>query len=335
MDPLSDVLRAVRLTGAYFYEVRAAVPWNVEAVAARSLSPRVLPESEHLISYHMVVEGRCYGHLVGGEPIALEAGDVIMFPHGDPHVMCSAPDGCGVLEFQRSAPAKYPFRLFVGNGPQATELFCGFLGCDRRPFNPLLDALPRALRVQRVANAAFGLLIRQVTNEAQVGRSGASSVLTRLAELMFIEVLRRHISELPPEETGWLAGLRDDVVGRALALLHSRVDHPWTLEQLARDAGASRSNLAARFTALVGQPPMQYLAQWRMQVASTMLVERNAKISAIGAAVGYDSEAAFSRAFKKATGVSPGAWRTGRRHLSLDGGAGSSDDESLVAVTAG
>jgi AraC-like DNA-binding protein len=331
MDPLSDVLRAVRLNGAYFYEVRASLPWNVEAVAARTLSPPVLPDSEHLISYHMVVDGTCYGMLVGGEPIPLEPGDVILFPHGDPHVMCSHPDGRGAVEYQRSAPAKYPFRVHMGDGPSATELFCGFLGCDRTPFNPLLAALPRALRVERVANPGFGLLIRQVTAEAQIGGWGASSVLTRLAELMFIEVIRRYISQLPAEETGWLAALRDDVVGRALGLVHSRYDHAWTVEELAHAVGASRSNFVARFTALVGQPPMQYLTQWRMQVAARMLRDEETKVSGVGAAVGYDSEAAFSRAFKKTTGVSPGAWRA-RRRAGVDAGAGSSDDQSLVAA---
>jgi AraC-like DNA-binding protein len=156
---------------------------------------------------------------------------------------------------------------------------------------------------------------RQVTQESQLGRPGADGVLTRLAELMFIQLLRRYLEELPQGQTGWLAGLRDEVVGRVLGLLHSRPAHSWSLEELAREAASSRSNLAKRFTELVGQPPMQYLAQWRMQVAANLLTQSGAKIAAIGAEVGYDSEAAFSRAFKKATGVAPGAWREARRPL--------------------
>jgi AraC-like DNA-binding protein len=152
-----------------------------------------------------------------------------------------------------------------------------------------------------------------VTQESQLGRPGADGVLTRLAELMFIQLLRRYLEELPQGQTGWLAGLRDEVVGRVLGLLHSRPAHSWSLEELAREAASSRSNLAKRFTDLVGQPPMQYLAQWRMQVAANLLTQSGAKIAAIGAEVGYDSEAAFSRAFKKATGVAPGAWREARR----------------------
>jgi AraC-like DNA-binding protein len=153
----------------------------------------------------------------------------------------------------------------------------------------------------------------QVTEESRRGRAGADLVLTRLAELMFIEVLRRYLDELPATRTGWLAGLRDEVVGRALALLHAKPGHPWTLAELAQEVASSRSKLAERFNHLVGQPPMQYLTQWRMQVAANLLLQSGAKVSAVGGEVGYDSEAAFSRAFKKATGIAPGAWREARR----------------------
>jgi len=192
-------------------------------------------------------------------------------------------------------------------------LVCGFLGCDRRPFNPLLAALPRRTHMRGMSHTWQSGYTRQLTEESRLGRAGADTVLTRLAELMFIEVLRRYLDKLPRGQTGWLAGLRDDVVGRVLTLLHGRPGHPWTLAELAREASSSRSNLAKRFTLLVGQPPMQYLAQWRMQVAANLLTQSGAKVAAIGAEVGYDSEAAFSRAFKKATGLAPGAWREARR----------------------
>ncbi len=204
--------------------------------------------------------------------------------------------------------------MFVGDeGPRETSFVCGFLGCDRRPFNPLLAALPRQLHVRGVGNAWLGGFTRQIAEESRSGRAGAETVITRLAEVMFIEVLRHYLDGLPAEGTGWLAGLRDEVVGRVLALLHSRPNHPWTLDELARRAASSRTAVAKRFVMFVGQPPMQYLAQLRMQMAANLLIETSAKVAAIGTDVGYDSEAAFSRAFKKSTGYAPGAWREARR----------------------
>lgn len=312
MDPLSDLLRVVRLDGAFFYAVEAAEPWIVESAPAKELRPQILPTAEHLISYHILTGGRCYVRLSGEEPVELLPGDVIVFPHGDANVMSSGRDlrAPGVTT---SFPDRYPHTVVLGDGgPPAATFVCGFLGCDRRPFNPLLAALPRLLHMRGMSNAWLDGFARQVTREAQLGRPGADGVLTRLAELMFIELLRRYLEQLPQGQTGWLAGLRDEVVGRALALLHSRPGHPWTLEELAREAASSRSNLARRFAELVGQPPMEYLAQWRMQVAANLLTQGGGKIATIGREVGYDSEAAFSRAFKKATGMAPGAWREAR-----------------------
>jgi AraC-like DNA-binding protein len=213
-----------------------------------------------------------------------------------------------------TAPGRFPYTVVLGDhGPRAVSFVCGFLGCDRRPFNPLLAALPRRMHMRGMSNAWLGGFARQLTEESRLGRPGADSVLTRLGELMFIEVLRRYLEDLPPGHTGWLAGLRDDVVGRVLRLFHDRPGHAWTLEELARESVSSRSNVAKQFALLVGQPPMQYLTQWRMQVAANLLTQSGAKLAAIGAEVGYDSEAAFSRAFKKATGLAPGAWREARR----------------------
>lgn len=312
-DPLSDLLRVVRLDGAFFYAVEAAEPWRIESVPAKELSPRILPHAEHLISYHIVTEGRCYGGLVGEDLVELLPGDVIVFPHGDAHAMASAP-GLRGPHVNTSTPDRYPHTVYLGeHGPRVASFVCGFLGCDRRPFNPLLAALPRRMHMRGISNTGLGAFTRQLTEESSRGRAGADEVLTRLAELMFIEVLRCYLDELPAGQTGWLAGLRDDVVGRALTLLHALPGDPWTLESLAREVAASRSKLAKRFAELVGQPPMQYLAQWRMQVAANRLAQSGAKVAAIGAEVGYDSEAAFSRAFKKATGLAPGAWRDARR----------------------
>ena len=312
MDPLSDVLRVVRLDGAFFYAVEAAEPWSVEAVAARELSPRVMPTAEHLIPYHIVTEGRCYGGLIGGEQVELGPGDVIVFPHGDSHIMSSR-RGLRLPPGEGTAPARYRETVHVGSpGRRDTTFVCGFLGCDLRPFNPLLASLPRQMHVRGMPSAWLDVFTRHVAEEARLGRPGADCVLTRLAELMFIDVVRRYLEQVSAGETGWLAGLRDPVVGRALSFLHAKPGDQWTLASLAHQVGSSRSNLAERFALLVGQPPMQYLTKWRMQVAANLLVQGGAKIAAVGGEVGYDSEAAFSRAFKKATGVAPGAWRQAR-----------------------
>ena len=314
MDPLSDVLRVVRLDGAFFYAVEANDPWSVQTAAARELSPRIMPHAEHLISYHLVTQGRCYAGLIGEDQVELVQGDVIVFPHGGAHVVSSGRGMRSGPDLATSAPDRYPHTLVLGKpGAGSTSILCGFLGCDLRPFNPLFAALPHRIHARGLATAWQGGLVRQLTEESGMGRAGAETMLTRLAELMFIEVLRRYLDELPPGQTGWLAGLRDEVVGRVLGLIHGQPGHPWSLAEFAREAASSRTSLAKRFTEMVGQPPMQYLAQWRMQVAANLLSQSDAKVATIGAEVGYDSEAAFSRAFKKATGLAPSAWRAARR----------------------
>jgi AraC-like DNA-binding protein len=316
MDPLSDVLRAVRLSGAYFFMVEARHPWTASATAAAELAPRVLPDAEHLISYHILISGSCWGGLGASEQVLLQAGDAIVFPHGDAHVMSSV-EAHGILPGQnRWLPERYrgTFQLGDGAGPRATFI-CGFLGCDLRPYNPLISALPRLMHMRGIAGGGGWLseFPRQLVAESRVGAAGSDSMLTRMAELMFVEVVRRYLEGLPPERSGWLAGLRDPVVAPALAQLHERPSHPWTLPELARAVSTSRTVLSERFSQIVGVPPMQYLTQWRLQLAAEQLANSSAKIAAIGAGVGYESEAAFSRAFKRATGHAPASWRRARQ----------------------
>ena len=215
------------------------------------------------------------------------------------------------------AAGQLPFEVFEGgSGPEVTRYVCGFLGCDARPFNPLLEALPRLMRIPRADGAPRDLLDRLIDvtlAEVSVQRAGSECIRLRLSELMFVEVLRRYLEMLAPEQDGWLAGLSDPAVGRAIALMHQNPSRAWTLEELAREAGVSRSVLAARFTQRVGWPPMQYLARWRVQVAARLLADGSSKVSAVGRDVGYESEAAFSRSFKRIAGVSPAAWRDGQR----------------------
>lgn len=313
MDPLSDVLRAVRLTGAYFYIVEGSPGWSVATKPARELAPRILPDAEHLVPYHILSEGSCWGGLHGEPRVRMQPGDVLIFPRGDAHVMSSQDRDVVEPPVGAQAPGPYPSTVRVGVGQRDTILMCGFLGCDSGPFNPLLSALPRMLHMPSIGSGWLSSLPEQVLREWRDPRPGSVTVLTRLAEVMFIEVLRQHIAVIGFQERGWLAALRDPLVGAALSKLHERPAHSWTLHELASDVAASRSVLAERFAEVVGIPPMQYLTQWRLQLAADLLRRSRAKLSAIAAQVGYDSEAAFSRAFKRATGLSPGAYRSRRQ----------------------
>jgi AraC-like DNA-binding protein len=323
LDALSDVLKTVRLTGAAFYDVVATAPWVAEQPTADRILPKILPGAGHLISYHVVIEGRCFVNRIGEAPIEVEAGEVVVFTRGDPHVVASDPG----MRAEPDAPnpiddasvSRLPFLLDIGargGSPQA-KIVCGFLACDAQPFNPLLENLPPVIKVGSMAgHAAAGSdarwldqFIRLATAESAEKRAGGECVLARLSELMFVEVVRRYLETLPPEQTGWLAGLRDPGIGKALSLLHGNPARNWTIEDLARDVGLSRSLLAERFAELVGMPPIQYLAKWRMQLAAGLLSGGNANIATIAAEIGYGSEAAFSRAFKKLVGVPPSDWR--------------------------
>jgi len=316
MDPLSDVLRAVRLTGAYFYMVEATHPWSVLTVEAKKLVPRVHPAADHLISYHILTSGTCWGGVAGDEQTLMHPGDAIVFPHGDANLMSSPQMRVADAMTLSATPDRFPNTAIVnrGAGPKATFV-CGFLGCDLRPFNPLLASLPHQIIARGVAGDWLAEFPKHVVAESREPKPGSDSMLTRMAELMFVEVVRRHVASLSgaSQHTGWLAGLGDSVVGPALRALHERPEHAWTLVDLAREIGTSRTVLVERFTTLVGVPPMQYLTQWRLQLAADQLARGSAKVAAIGARVGYDSDAAFSRAFKRATGSSPAAWRKARQ----------------------
>jgi AraC-like DNA-binding protein len=317
-DPLSDVLHSVRLSGAVFFHIEASSPWVAEAPPSRAVAGMLMPHAQHVLEFHVLTRGACWGGVVGEPPIRLQAGDVLAFPQGDAHVLATAPGmraAPDLVTYTRVLEGPPPVRVALGGGgPDGAEIVCGFLGCDARPFNPLLAALPRVLhaRVDDGDGGALRAFIDAAVRESSARRPGGESVLARLSELMFVEVVRRHLAGLPEGGTGWLAGLRDDCVGRALGALHHRPAHPWTLEELARSAGLSRSSLAERFAHLVGLAPMQYLARWRMQVAAGLLAGGSASVAQVADEVGYASEAAFSRAFKKLVGVPPAAWRRER-----------------------
>jgi AraC-like DNA-binding protein len=272
-----------------------------------------MPGAQRVIEYHLIARGTCWGHAVGQQPMRLREGDLIVFPQGDPHVLSSAPGMRAVPDMSAFARPSKPLPIFYelgGGGPERARIVCCFLGCDERPYNPLLTALPAVIHLSAAGPATdwLGTLLSIAVKESRTARAGGENVLARLSELMFVETIRQYLETLPPTQTGWLAGLRDPIVGQALAALHGESSGSWTVERLARFVGLSRSVLAERFTDMVGQPPMQYLALWRMQLASRLLAE-GGRVSAVAGAVGYESEAAFSRAFKKLVGQAPAIWR--------------------------
>jgi AraC-like DNA-binding protein len=314
LDTLSDVLRAIRLTGAVFFAVDASAPWVAETPAGDQIGPYIMPGVDHVIEYHVVASGSCWGGLIDEPAIKLNAGDIIVFPQGDSHTMSSAPGmrGQPSVEAMRAAgTGRVPLAMSIdGGGPEKTRLVCGFLGCDARPFNPLLATLPRLIHLRATdGDDMLRRLVELAVIESAQARPGGDCALSRLSELLFVEVVRRYVAQLPPEGVGWFAGLRDENVGRALQKLHQAPAHDWSLEELAKACGLSRSVLAERFAQLVGVPPIQYLAQWRIQLAASLLRSGKSSLAEIAERVGYGSEAALSRAFKRQVGVAPALYR--------------------------
>jgi len=323
-DTLSDVLRSVRLRGAVFYCLNYGNDWAVEAPPAKEIAGTVIPGAEHVMEYHVITKGSGWAAIVGEPPVRLETGDIVMFPHGDAHVLSSAPGirparfGPDWVYATRNDPKPIPIVFHTGNeftlGAPAPEspnnVACGFLGCDLRPFNPLIATLPRLLHLPAAADGAWiSQAMRQAVDASQNKRPGGDAVLERISEMMFVDAVRRHVERLPDASTGWLAGLRDRHVGRALALIHENPARPWTIDALADEIALSRSAFYERFVRFIGQPPMQYLTQWRMQAAANLLRQSRAPVASIALDVGYESEAAFSRAFKRLVGTPPASWR--------------------------
>jgi AraC-like DNA-binding protein len=317
MDALSEVLKSVRLEGALYLNAEFTAPWCLRGKFGKASVRQRLAGAEHVVGFHFLTEGRCKVRLVDGvEVLELAAGDLVLFPQDDRHLMGSdlhvAPletedADCGDL----AADADL-IQLRHGGGGAITRFVCGYLACSRSLCRPLLDALPRVLRIpvgDGQASAQVRELLRMGVRESQTSRPGAGSTLAKLAELLFVEALRRHVENLPAEGKGWLAGVRDPQVGRALALLHGEPASTWTVDRLAREVALSRSALAERFAALVGETPIQYLMRWRLALAARMLRVGRDAVARVAERSGYESETAFIRAFKREFGMPPAAWR--------------------------
>jgi AraC family transcriptional regulator, alkane utilization regulator len=327
MDAVSDVLRVVRLAGAVYLDGEFTAPWCVIGRTDSALCAAYLPRSERVVSYHLITEGSCWARLADDPASAIHvtAGELLVVPQGETHVMGSALDRAPqsfseLLASRLEAAPGEVIKLSHGGGGPATRTVCGFLACDETLSNPLLSALPRIFKIDMRNDPQSAWLessLRFAAAETAQSRAGSALVLAKLSELLFVEAVRRCIDALPAGRTGWLAGVRDRFVGRALSMLHARPAHPWTVDELARKAGLSRSALAQRFTCLVGQPPMQYLARWRLQVAAQEMLSGSKSLAAVAAEVGYESEAAFNRAFRRVFGMPPARYRRERKAQSV------------------
>jgi AraC-like DNA-binding protein len=304
------------LTGGVFLHAEFFAPWCMTARVAPEHCAPFLDSTSDLILYHYVVEGDLHVRIDSEdeEAFLVGPGEVVLLPHNDLHLLGSDLSLPPVMGSDIIQPPKDGglFSIHHGGEGARTRMVCGFLGCDNADGNPVISTLPAALRLSaEEAGAAEWIrsTFQYAAAEVADGRPGSETVLAKLSELLFVEAVRRYADTLPEGQTGWLAGLRDRYVARALALLHRDITRSWTVDELGREIGLSRSALAERFTRLIGVAPMHYLASWRMQVAAQELRNTCAPLAIVASTVGYESEAAFSRAFKKAFGTSPATWR--------------------------
>lgn len=315
MDALSEALRSVRITGAIFLSAEFRAPWCFETPPTKLAAPVLAPDTEYLVSYHLVTEGRASLEIPGEPVLAVEAGEVVVLPHGQAHLFYNGstlePIN-GAVALSRHVAGEISRFSYTGGNGETSQFVCGFLGCDRHAERFFLAGLPAAIKVNIRSDATGAWIessIRHLVAEAQKGQPGHAILLSKMAEALFIETLRIHLRTLPEDETGWLAAVRDPVSGAALALIHQRPAEAWTIERLAVEAGSSRAVLAERFHTLLGEPPITYLTRWRMQMAARKLRATTETVLGIALDVGYESEAAFSRAFKREFGTPPSKYR--------------------------
>jgi AraC-like DNA-binding protein len=313
MDVLSDALRVIRLKGALYLNAEFREPWCVAAPGGNDLASVLAPGCERVAICHLIVEGRCWTQLPGGDAVPLAAGEVVVLPHGDAHLIGSGRDHAPMATGD-AVEVKVPTlaSMRYGGDGAATRIVCGWFAYERNVSSPVMATLPRLFRTnirQRPSGAWLENSIRYALGETTSGRAGSDVIADKLAEVLFVEALRGYIEELPEQHTGWLAGLRDPLIGRSIALMHERPADAWTVASLAQAVYVSRTVLAERFMQLVGVPPMQYLTQWRMALAAHLLHGGRLSLTRIAEEIGYESEAAFSRAFKREYGAPPGVWR--------------------------
>jgi AraC-like DNA-binding protein len=321
-DPLSEALRSVRLTGAIFLDAELGMPWGFAAPPTSTTAHLLAPTAEHLVLFHLVVEGRATARVAGYDSLQLEAGDIVVLAGGEAHELWNG--SVSKLTDSSSLLPQILSGAIVserggGSGP-VTKFICGYIGCERHARRLFLAGLPPLFKVNVRREASGEWLessIRYLASEQTSTRAGRAALLAKLAEALFIATLREYMAELPPERTGWLAAARDPALGRALAAIHRDPAQAWTVAGLAKQAGTSRSVFAARFNQLLGEAPLAYVARWRIQLAARLLETTDESVLQIGLKVGYESEAAFNRAFKREFDLPPARYRRGRSQAVL------------------
>jgi AraC-like DNA-binding protein len=317
MDALSEALNSVRMTGAIFFHAECSAPWGFAVPPIHKVAHVLAPGTERLVSYHLVSEGKAVARFDGMPDMTLTAGDIVIIPHGAPHTVFNGTPA--TMVDSGASLSKYLAgslnTMQLGGGGEMTRFVCGYFGCERHADRLFLAGLPTVIQIHIRGDASGAWLensILHLVSEAASGRPGRTVLLSKMAEALFVETLRRYMEQLPAEQTGWLAGARDPVVGGALALLHRKPGAPWTVAELAAEVGTSRSVLVERFARFLGEPPLTYLARWRLQQAATLLRTTRRTVLHVAIEVGYESEAAFNRAFKREFGLPPAQYRKAR-----------------------
>jgi AraC-like DNA-binding protein len=317
-DPLSDVLRSVRLSGAIFLDAELSAPWGFTAPAASVGAPYVAASAEHLILFHLLVEGEATARIPGQAKVTLEPGDIAVLPQGEAHEIWNGrvirlTDGSTLLpKLLEGAVASER----GGGGGRVTKFICGYIACERQAQHLFLAGLPPLFKVniRRGASGAWiESTIRQLASPREPTYAGQSALLAKLAEALFIETLRCYMAELPRRQTGWLAAVRDPAIGRALAAIHREPARAWTVASLAEQAAVSRTVFSERFTRLLGETPLTYVSHCRMQLGARLLETTDDTVLRVALNAGYESEAAFNRAFKREFNVPPARYRSQRR----------------------
>jgi AraC-like DNA-binding protein len=317
MDAFSEILSGVKLNGAVFFNAEFSAPWGFSVPASNQLPVADTPArgAAHFLLYHLVVEGSAVVETAEGKALELNSGDVVIFPNGDAHHMSSKgakrpfPD-YGIRD---KITARDLSPLHAGGGGETSHFVCGYMTCDPHISRPILSGLPPVFKVNIRTDRSGQWLessILHLVEEAISGRVGSEAMLAKLSEALFVDTLRRYVAGLPEQQQGWLTGARDPIVGKSLGLMHRRIAHPWTIASLADEVGISRSALVERFTRYLSEPPMAYLTRWRLQLAARSLERTSRGVAEIASEVGYESEAAFNRAFKREFGLPPGRYRS-------------------------